>query len=624
MTISRSCSISVITQNTWTLFSNASSAASRLAALALCLAALAGPARAAIDTEKVEDSVRLLRIAALSLKNDHDRGRAFTGLVGMQLKRDKLKASRIELKNIRDLLWRVRARILTSDYHLRKGRTKTARRTLAELVKLVPTKGRQRGADDTYLEIAIRQTDMGDFSAALSTAKRISVPLERLNAYLFVTDKAAANPDQKVATSARKMFGTAFALAKTLKGGIEETSDVLLRIAYAQIDAGHNKDALITLRHLHPLLLKSDFDGRVDRIANIAGGYVLAGDNNTAMVLVRSIRNIGHKAHALSAVASATGKKGNIGAAVPLFSLAFQETKRLGSEELRFNVIKHIVRHQSELRRYADAYKMAGFIRDRRMQALTMLAMGKAMMSINDHTNAERVTDYIPYIGMRSQIFTAIANVKGIAGESMEASALLAKGLADTPFKKINPESLEWALLKTTEIQRRVGAPEAAVSLFSRVRELAKRLPDLKPRVTILSQMAVALANIDQKQMAQDDLDVAWRLAWRDTNHKNFAEMLSNITDAQLAAGFVLQAFDTAARIPEDPAGVAQITSENIDATSPPETPRNRALRSVAMAAGRIGQSKLSIRAVRAISNETARAYAVANIAAVVADAENR
>ena len=41
----------------------------------------------------------------------------------------------------------------------------------------------------------------------------------------------------------------------------------------------------------------------------------------------------------------------------------------------------------------------------------------------------------------------------------------------------------------------------------------------------------------------------AWRLAWRDTHHEQFADMLSYITDAQLAAGFVRQAFDTAARI---------------------------------------------------------------------------
>lgn len=612
----------------WTRSSNAFSAIKQTFAIGICLAVLAAaltpaPAHAKIDTEKVEDSVRLLRIAALSLKSDLDRGRAFTGLVEMQLTRDKLKASRIELKNIRDRLWRVRSNILTSDYHLRKGRVKTARRTLADSVKLVPTKGRQRGADDTYLDIAIRQADMGDFVAALSTANRMSIPLERLDAQLLIADKAATSRNKKIAKSADKMFADAFTLAKTLQSGIEETADVLLRIAYAQIDARRNKEALITLKHLRPLLLENEFEGRTDRIADLAGGYVLAGDNNTAMSLVRSIRHIGHRAHAMSSVASAIGRKGNIDAAVPLFNLAFQDTKRLGSEEQRFDVIKHMVRHQSELGRHADAFKMAGHIRDRRMQALTMLAMGKAMMSMNDHVNAERVTEYIPYVGMRSQIFTALANVKGIGGQDMEASALLAKGLADTPFKKINPDSLEWALLKTIDIQSRVGAPQAAVSLFNRVRELAKRLPTLKPRVSILSKMAVVLANIDQKKLAQDDLDVAWRLAWRDTNHKDFAEMLSNITDAQLAAGFILQAFDTAARIPDSPSEATSDRS-NIDATSPPETPRNRALRTVAVAAGKVGQSKLSIRAVRAISNETSRAYAVAQIAVAVAKAEKR
>ena len=103
-----------------------------------------------MDKEKVEDSIRLLRIAALGLKSDPDRGRAFSGLIDMQLTRNKLRASRIELKNIRDDLWRVRARILTADYHLRKGQTKIARRVLAESIKLVPTKGRQRGADDSH------------------------------------------------------------------------------------------------------------------------------------------------------------------------------------------------------------------------------------------------------------------------------------------------------------------------------------------------------------------------------------------------------------------------------------------------------------------------------------------
>ena len=147
-------------------------------------------------------------IAALSLKGIPDRGRAFYGLVEAQLRRDKLKASRIEYKNIRDRLWRVRAGILTANYHLRKGRTKTARRTLADAVKQVPTKGRRRGADDTYLDIAIRQADIGDFQAALATARRISISIERLDAYLLIADEAAISRDaKKVASIEKDVFG---------------------------------------------------------------------------------------------------------------------------------------------------------------------------------------------------------------------------------------------------------------------------------------------------------------------------------------------------------------------------------------------------------------------------------
>ncbi len=587
-----------------------------------------------MDTERVEDSIRLLRIAALSLKGDPDRGRAFSGLIDMQLTRNKLKASRIELKNIRDHLWRVRARILTADYHLRKGQTKTARRVLAESIKLVPTKGRQRGADDTYLDIAKRQAAMGDYNAASATARLISIPMERLDAYLLMADGAAVSRDKKVTAAASKLFNDAFVLAKELKGSIKEKADVLLRIAHAQIDAKQSNKALKTLQHLKPLIINAKFDGWSDRIADMAGAYVLAGDNKTSMGIVRSLEKIRHRTKAMSEVASAIGTQGNIEAAVPLFSLAFQETSRIDNAEHKFEVIRHLVHKQTKLGRHADAFKMAGYVRNRRRQALTMLAMGEAMIEVGDYKNAEIVTDYIPYIGMRSQIFTALANVKGIAGLNADASELLAKGLADPTIsesqktsiisgsQKISPESRERALMQSIDIQSRVGAKEAMVPLFIRIRQLSRQLPIMRARVAILSKMAVVLANNGEKKMAQDDLDIAWRLAWRNTQHENFAEMLSNITDAQLAAGFVLQAFDTAARIPDEPSPLTNNRAAFMDASAPPESPRNRALRNVAMAAGIIGRPNLSIRAVRAITDETARAYAISCIATAIAKAE--
>lgn len=602
-------------------YSNASSLISFVVLLSLCLAF---PVRAqtSIDTEKVEDAIRLLRIAALSLKRDPDRGRAFTGLVQAQLERKRLKAAQIELKNIRDRLWRVRSQIYLADYHLRKGRTKTARRTLANAVKSVGTKTRRAGADDTFEDIAIRQADMGDFEPALATARRISVPLEKLDLILRIADQKARSRDKKIAASAVKTFDEAFGLAKKLTVEPVETADVLLRIAGAQVDAKQDKRSLRTLEYLRNFLLQNEFEGRDDRIARLAGAYVLAGDNNTAMSIVRTIRNVGNRVQAMSAVAGAIGKLGNIDAAVPLFSLAFQDSERIETTDRRYEIIEHLVREQALVGRYADAFKMAGYIRDRRKQASTMLVMGKAMLEKEDHANAERLTDYIPYIGMRSQIFTNIALMRGISGDKIEATALLAKGLTDTPLKKTFPASLEQALMNTIDVQNRVGAPEAAESLFRRVSTLSKLLPEMEPQVAILSQIAYALSKIGKLQEARDVLDVAWRLTWRDTKHPDFAEMLSHITEAQLAAGFVLQAFDTAARIPDQLADASEEGEENVDAMLPFESPRNRALHKVAVAAGRQGQPKLSIRAVRAISNETARAFAVAQIAVAVAKAE--
>ena len=144
----------------------------------------------------------------------------------------------------------------------------------------------------------------------------------------------------KTAASSKKMYSDAFALAKTLKGNAEQASNVLFaNRTRAQIDANYNKDALITLRHLRPIVLKSEFDNWSDRVSDMAGGFVLAGDNNSAMSLVRSIEDIRHRAKAMSEVAHAIGHRSNIDAATPLFSLAFKDTQRLAGDENKFRVI---------------------------------------------------------------------------------------------------------------------------------------------------------------------------------------------------------------------------------------------------------------------------------------------
>ena len=284
--------------------------------------------------------------------------------------------------------------------------------------------------------------------------------------------------------------------------------------------------------------MKSEFEGQIDRVSRMAGDFVLAGDNNTAMGVVRSIGDIANRAQAMSSVAYSIGTKGNIDAAVPLFSLAFQSTNRIGSGQRRFEVIRDLVYRQSKLGRSADAFKMAGFVRDR-LQALTMLAMGKAMLEVDDLKNVETVTNYIPYIGMRSQIFTALANVKGIAGKNMEASALLAKGLADLPnaaAKKINPESLErapYAKCRNSTPRWRAGSSSLAVRSHTSIIEKSA------------DHEAARRGSIEDG----GDLGEKWQKTngarrprcsgdWRGrTPNIRILPRWSNITNAQLAAG---------------------------------------------------------------------------------------
>lgn len=595
------------------------------------------PAGSKVTTESVEDTIRLLRIAALSLKNDKDRGRAFAGLVEAQLERDKYKGSQIEYKNIRDKLWRARADIHVAAYQLRKGRTKTALKALGEAATAVPVKNREKGANDTFREISLRQARIGDFAAAKATAGRITAPFERIDQLLDLGDLQARSPDKKVAGGAASTYDAGFALAKKAAGEPAVVADLLLRIAEAYIAIEDAKRALGALEHLRGYLLQKEFEGRDERIARLAGAYVLARDNNTAMQIVRTIKDLGNRCLALSSVAGAIGRVGSIDAAVPLFQLAFQDSERIDSVERRYEVIAHLVRQQALVGRNGDAFRMAGWIRDPETQAFALMAMAEARIEQQDYktamelvhfetadpkTGKTQIVNYIPYIGMRARILTSIALVRGYAGDRMEASRLLAMGLSDTWQNKTIPHLLEESLVNAVEAQAKAGAPEAAPSLFARVRTLADRLPKPEAQVSVLTRVAASLARIGKPADAKDVLDIAWRITWRDTNYPGFAQMLSYITEAQLAAGFVLQAFDTAARIPETTVAGGAKGSTDPDAMAPTESPKSRALRQVAIAAASQGKPTLSIRAVRAIDGETARAHAVADIAVAVAKAE--
>src|SRR3546814_88340 len=176
-------------------------------------------------------------------------------------------------------------------------------------------------------------------------------------------------------------------------------------------------------------MARTDFQGRDEALADLAAAQIAAGNRVLAMNIVRGIKDDARRAMALASVAGALGRLGGIDSAVPLFDLALQEAKVISGVADRHPVLQHILEEQTRIGRLADAFNTAGLIRDRLSQARALLSMGKLLVESGKTVEAMKLVDFIPFVGLRAQIFIAVARKQG---DAMEASALLARALEST------------------------------------------------------------------------------------------------------------------------------------------------------------------------------------------------
>ena len=195
----------------------------------------------------------------------------------MQLMRDKLKASRIELKNIGAGFG---ACALESDRGLpfAQRALKTARRLLAESIKFVPTKGRKEGRTTPILRLSNDKLIWAILARRRQQRANVD-PLEH-GAFLLIAQKAASTR-RKIAASANKMFEDAFKIAKSHKVKLPNhpmsCSKFRMRRSKRSKRAGP-RDAAISSTTTYKSCSR-----QIDRVSAWRA-FVLAGDNNTAMV----------------------------------------------------------------------------------------------------------------------------------------------------------------------------------------------------------------------------------------------------------------------------------------------------------------------------------------------------
>ena len=151
--------------------------------------------------------------------------------------------------------------------------------------------------------------------------------------------------------------------------------------------------------------------------------------------------------------------------------------------------------------RLADAFKNAGVIRDRRAQANALLGMGEVLLAQKKMKEAIKLLEYIPYPGMRTQIFAPVALFYGKKGDKTKASELLAKALAQSKFKASSAE-LAKVLPMVIDVQSQVGEASMNAALFSRIKAQLEQLPDDTSKIEVLTGIANAEARAKRRDAA--------------------------------------------------------------------------------------------------------------------------
>jgi tetratricopeptide (TPR) repeat protein len=594
----------------------------RSAAVALVLLCAGAPAWAqydAITREAQKDPFILVRLAALSLETPAEQGEALAGLVEAELARGRLKDALEELERIEDGFWRATALLELAHYNAGKYREKQALKALRDASRAL--KGKVKGADAIALmgRIANAHAGLGDAAGAVAAAKRIPDRMIRIQSLLETglvgTVDEAGKPIKHVKASkgARLALAEAYRQTSSIKDDDSEAAGLLLYIGGAQTRLGDHKNAAVTLRQARRMIEKKKFAGRDEALAELAAAETQAGDQSRAMRLVRSIADPERRVRALGSVARAIAEKGNMDAAITLFTLAVETTPGIEEDDLRYELLTHLVVEQSRVGRLADAFKTAGLIRDPAAQADALFAMGQVLLGKHKFEEALRLTDYIPYLGLRAQILADVALWRGeVKSDSVAASALLAKSLEPMQRKPV-PARVEAALEKVLDTQIKVGDPKTTEALFDRAKGLIETLPGGLNRVRLLTLLARAYARSEDPDRSADVIKAARRITLNRRRDPDYPRSAARIVEALIASDQILESFNAAARIPEVEVPENQRASQ---------MPRNRALKNVAEAAARIGKPQLAIRAARKIRDPASRAAALAAVARGMAQAE--
>lgn len=564
------------------------------------------------------DALTSLRFFAIAeLEKPEDLGLAQSGVVRGYLARRQFDEAVKNAELIEDTIWRARSYIWISDYVYivdedKVGAREWVDRAIAEVTPLTDP----HDSGQTLNIAAIRLVNRGFAEDAALIARSIADQRLRITTLQEVASIAISlNESTKTRTDTLAALQVSYTEVLTLDIEPVEKAEILMEIGAVQLQAGDGIAAQTSFDQARDLILQVPSDDRFRALTNLAAKMVEAGNQRGGMNVVRMIPEGADRARALAAVSGAMGRR-NIDAAVPLFRLALEETERVDDQSARFDTLAFLVARQTEVGRLKDAFESAFRITEDVPRAEALLGMGNVLIAQGKLSEALILKEYIPYTGMRAQVIGPVAEGRGLEDDPEGASALLAEALDPTGYPYIT-RYLPDALDRVLTAQIRGGIEGADQAIFSRARDLAEVIPDELTQVEALVQVAIAEARRGRIDDAQKTISAAYRIAFEHSASDGFDQALMAISLAQLAAGDLIGAYDTAARIPEPPPHGP--FPRNPDGSF--AVPRYQALIRVAAAAGRLGDSEFGRQVViQKIANDLAKATGLSALAIAMAD----
>ena len=608
-----------------------------LAGLALALALAAGPVSVraqtsssadevtssqtdAVTSEILQDPYLQLRFIALSMESEDEQGTALNGLVQAMLVQDDIERALLELALIEDPLWYARSAVMIADQHVQFNETDSAVTLLSDAVERLRPRAAEEVGTRVLEGIAARFAALGQLDAAVAAARTIPDPRSRVAALsgAAAAIREAGDGAAQAERDAASILGEAVSDAMSLPPANPETGGLMIDLGLEQARSGATEQAAQTFTIARDVIAEGPETVRDVALARLGAALVSVGQRVAGMQAVRDIPEGPERAVAISGIARAMAVAGDIDSAKPLFTLATELAENVDPEEDpdgRERAYSAVIADMAGVGLLLDAFTTAGQLTDRLRQSRALLGMARELLGQEQFDDALKLVEYIPYISMRAQIFAAVARARGEAGETLEASALLARALEPTGFD-IQSQFMPEALRSVLQAQLDHGAPESDEAVFARAKELAETIPDPLLQVRALTRLGVAEGRRGFLERAERTLASAYRVAYINRDGSLFGEALADITGAQLEVGDLVEAFDTAARIPGP-------TAREARETLPDGRFRHakwRALTAVAATAASVGRLPLGRRAANQIDHPPARAAAFAAMAVALAD----